>query len=121
MSKEVNKLKDKMFKELKLFCVDLTFYIFCKTLDPDPDPEDPWIRIRNTGGMNWKLTSKKDAKVCLGGALSKRDREREVSAGSCTTTWYMEPTTAEKLKKKTDNSNERSAVPVNFYFNFFLF
>ena len=52
MSKEVNKLKDKMFKELKLFCVDLTFYIFCKTLDPDPDPEDPWIRIRNTGGMN---------------------------------------------------------------------
>jgi len=29
--------------------------------------------------------------VCLGGAVSKREREWDESAGSCITTWYSEP------------------------------
>ena len=37
-----------MLLKVKLFFNDLTLSTFFKTLDPDSDPEDPWIRILNT-------------------------------------------------------------------------
>ena len=36
-----SQLKDIMFYKVKLFCVDLTFYIIFKPLDPDSQPLDP--------------------------------------------------------------------------------
>jgi hypothetical protein len=54
------------------------------------------LHVDSVNYSNLILTSKNEANVCLGGAVSNRDRECDVSAGSCITTWYIEPDNKEQ-------------------------